>query len=215
MTRRKKLGCCQEEKMKKQTPFHRRWFFVSVWFLLLCTFLMSCAALEEAQQRREARYKQRALEQQASQKPQEQNREASQLVGQPAPDFTLYDLNGNEVRLSDFRGKPVVLNFWATWCGPCRVEIPHVNVLYDKYKAQGLVVIGVNDEPDHATVRSFAEQHISYTVALDGSTQFRQYGVRGMPATFYIDREGIVRSYDLGFGLDGPTTIDMKTRNLL
>jgi peroxiredoxin len=194
--------------------FHRRWFFVSVGFLLLCTFLMSCAALEEAQQRRETRYKQRALEQQASEQSQE-NRSESSLVGQPAPDFTLYDLDGNEVRLSDFRGKPVVLNFWATWCGPCRVEIPHVNALYDRYKAQGLVVIGVNKEADHATVRSFAEQHISYTVALDGGSQFRQYGVRGMPATFYIDREGIVRSYDLGFGLDGPTTIDMKTRNLL
>ena len=201
--------------MRKQTSVYKHWCFVSIWFLLLCAFLMGCAALEEAQQRREARYKQRALEQQSAQASQGENRADSALVGQLAPDFTLYDLDGNEVRLSDFRGQPVVLNFWATWCGPCRVEIPYVNKLYDKYKAQGLVVIGVNNEDDHATVRSFAEQNISYTVVLNGGVQFRQYGITGIPTTFYIDREGVVRSYDRGFGPDGPTTIDMKTRNLL
>ena len=201
--------------MKKQNPSHKHWFFASVWFLLLCTLTMSCATLEEAQNRREARRKQQASQQQASQKTDPQANRAEMLIGQPAPDFALYDLNGNEVRLSDFRGKPVVLNFWATWCGPCRVEIPHVNALYDKYKEQGLVIIGVNAEPDHATVRSFAEQHISYTVALDGGSQFQQYGVRGIPATYYIDREGIVRSRDVGFSPGGETTLDMKTRELL
>ena len=202
--------------MKKQPLVYKHWCFVSIWCLLLCTFLMSCAALEEAQQRRAERNKQRASEEMASQKYRGQNNRAqSELVGRSAPDFMLYDLNGNEVRLSDFRGKPVVLNFWATWCGPCRVEIPHVNKLYDKYKAQGLVVIGVNSEEDHAKVRSFAEQNIAYTVVLNGGAQFQQYGVRGIPSTFYIDREGIIHSYDVGFETGGEATIDMKIRNLL
>ena len=104
------------------------------------------------------------------------------LIEKPAPDFTLRDLKGNQVSLSDFRGQPVVLNFWATWCSPCRVEIPHLEALYTKYKDQGLVVIGMNTETDYMKVKHFAEPQISYTVLLDGGTQAQGYDVSGIRA---------------------------------
>lgn len=141
--------------------------------------------------------------------------EESPLIGKPAPDFTLKDLNGNPVSLSDFKGKPVVLNFWATWCGPCRAEIPHMDALYKKYKEQGLVVIGVNNESDHAQVKQFAKKQISYIVLLDGRPQFQEYGVRGIPCTYYVDKAGIVRYRDVGFGSGGEREIERKIMELL
>jgi peroxiredoxin len=137
------------------------------------------------------------------------------LIDQPAPDFTLEDLDGNPVRFSDFRGKPVVLNFWATWCGPCRAEIPHVDALYNKYKDRGLVVIGVNNESDHAKVKAFAEEQISYSVLLDGRAQFEDYSVRGIPCTYYIDKMGIIRYRDVGFGPGEEKKIEQKITELL
>ena len=142
-------------------------------------------------------------------------REESLLIGKPAPDFTLKDLNGNPVSLSDFKGKPVVLNFWATWCGPCRAEIPHMDALYKKYKDQGLVIIGMNDESDYAKVKAFAKEQISYLVLLDGQAQFQAYGVRGIPCTYYIDKEGIVRHRDVGFGPGGEREFERKIMELL
>ena len=99
---------------------------------------------------------------------QENRRYGHALIEKAAPDFTLRDLKGNQVSLSDFRGQPVVLNFWATWCSPCRVEIPHLEALYTKYKDQGLVVLGMNTETDYMKVKHFAEPRISYTVLLEG-----------------------------------------------
>jgi len=137
------------------------------------------------------------------------------LVGQAAPDFTLKDLNGNRVSLSDFKGKVVVLNFWATWCGPCREEMPHIDVLYQKYKDQGLVVIGINAERNHEKVEEFAKAKVSYTVLLDGERQGREYGVTGIPSTFYIDKRGVVRHHDVGFGPGKEKEIEQKIVELL
>ena len=139
----------------------------------------------------------------------------SALIGNPAPDFTLRDLKGNQVSLSDFKGKPVVLNFWATWCSPCRVEIPHLEALYAKYKDQGLVILGMNTETDYAKVKRFAVPRMSYTVLLDGSTQARGYDVSGIPCTYYIDRKGIIRHRSVGFAPGGETLIEEKIKELL
>ena len=139
----------------------------------------------------------------------------SALIERLAPDFTLRDLKGNQVSLSDFRGQPVVLNFWATWCSPCRVEIPHLEALYTKYKDQGLVVIGMNVETDYMKVKHFAESRISYTVLLDGSTQSQGYDISGIPCTYYIDREGIVRHRSVGFAPGGEVLIEEKIKELL
>lgn len=139
----------------------------------------------------------------------------SALIGKRAPDFTLQDLKGNQVSLSALKGKPIVLNFWATWCMPCRVEIPHLEELYTKYKDQGLVVLGANTETDYMKVKRFAQSRISYSVLLDGSTQSQEYDVKGIPCTYYIDRKGIVRHRSVGFAPGGEALIEEKIKELL
>ena len=145
----------------------------------------------------------------------ENRRHEHALIGKPAPDFTLRDLKGNQVSLSDFRGQPVVLNFWATWCSPCRVEIPHLEALYTKYKDQGLVILGMNTETDYMKVKRFAELRISYTVLLDGGTQAQGYDISGIPCTYYIDREGIIQHRSVGFGPGDEVQIEEKIKKLL
>ena len=145
----------------------------------------------------------------------ETRRYQSPLTDKPAPDFTLRDLKGNQVSLSDFRGQPVVLNFWATWCSPCRVEIPYLEALYIKYKDQGLVIIGMNTETDYMKVKHFAEPRITYTVLLDGQTQSQAYDVSGIPCTYYIDREGIIQHRSVGFGPGDEVMIEEKMKKLL
>ena len=105
-----------------------------------------------------------------------------------------------------------MINFWATWCGPCRMEVPHLEHLYKKYKARGLIVLGVNNENDHQAVREFAKTQISYTVLLDGHLPFIDYDVRGIPCTYYIDKDGIIRDRDVGFNGEG--VMEMKINNL-
>jgi len=119
--------------------------------------------------------------------------ELRELMGKPAPDFELKDLSGNIVKLSKLKGKVVLLNFWTTWCGPCRNEIPHLEKIYNKYKDKGLVIFGVNDETDHNLVRNFANGKISYPILVDASSVFQIYKVREVPNNFCIDKEGLVR----------------------
>ncbi len=139
----------------------------------------------------------------------------SSLIEKAAPDFTLRDLKGSQVSLSDFRGQPVVLNFWATWCMPCRAEIPSLEVLHTKYKDQGLVVIGVNVETDYMKVKRFAEPRMSYTVLLDGGTQAQGYDIVGIPCTYYIDRKGIIRHRSVGFAPGDEVLIEQEIKKLL
>ena len=169
-----------------------RYFLAAPFLLLLIISLSGCTSQDPATRGRE-----------------------NALIEKPAPDFTLRDLKGNQVSLSDFRGQPVVLNFWATWCSPCRVEIPHLEALYTKYKDQGLVILGMNTETDYMKVKRFAVPRISYTVLLDGGTQARGYDVSGIPCTYYIDRKGIVRSRSVGFGSGDEALIEKKIKELL
>lgn len=118
-----------------------------------------------------------------------------------APAWELKDLEGKSVKLSDFKGKVVVLNFWATWCPPCREEIPALIALQDKYKAQGLVVIGMSvDQGGAAAVKSFAKRmKISYPIVMGDEKTAAAYGnVQVIPTTFFIDRAG-----DIGGERDG------------
>jgi peroxiredoxin len=116
--------------------------------------------------------------------------------GKPAPDFTLTDLQGHAVRLKDLRGKAVVLNFWATWCPPCKEEIPWFVQMQKQYGAQGLQVVGVSmdDDGDQKAIAKFAaENSINYPILL-GKEQVAQLygGIDYLPTTFYIDRRGVV-----------------------
>ena len=112
-----------------------------------------------------------------------------------AADFTLKDENGASVKLSDYRGKVVLLNFWATWCGPCGVEIPWFTDFEQKYKSQGFAVLGVSmDEDGWAAVKPFvAERKINYRILMGNDSLAQLYGgLDSLPTSFLIDREGKV-----------------------
>jgi len=125
--------------------------------------------------------------------------EGSEILNHAAPDFELKTGAGERIRLSDYRGKVVLLNFWATWCGPCRRELPTVAKLYSEFKDSGLVVFGVNDE-DKSTARKYLEQEGLALPFLDDSSQkaHRLYHVTAIPTVFLIDPKGNVVKYFRG-----------------
>ncbi|MDQ6958596.1 MAG: TlpA disulfide reductase family protein [Mariprofundaceae bacterium] len=114
-------------------------------------------------------------------------------VHKSAPDFTLAMLGGGEKALADYRGKVVLLHFWATWCVPCRHEMPQIERLWRRYRDDGLVVLGVNvDRGNLQAVRQFVQQrNLSFPVVIDPEGEVRnRYEVRGLPTTYLIDRDG-------------------------
>jgi len=118
-----------------------------------------------------------------------------------APDFTVTDLAGNTVRLSDYRGQPVVLNAWATWCGPCLSEMPDLETFYQEYKGQGVIVLAVNlGEPGDRVTGFIQDSSYTFPVLLDESTAAvgRPYRISAIPTTFFIDREGKIVSIRRG-----------------
>jgi peroxiredoxin/outer membrane lipoprotein-sorting protein len=123
----------------------------------------------------------------------------SSLVGKPARDFKLKDLDGNEVTLSELRGKVVLIDFWATWCPPCREELPSIAKLNTAYGDKDVVVLGINDE-DRGTVKHYLEkQGLSLTVLMDsGEKVHGQYGCHALPTVVIINREGTVTAQYIG-----------------
>jgi thiol-disulfide isomerase/thioredoxin len=119
---------------------------------------------------------------------------------QSAPDFTLTDLEGNSVSLTDFKGKNVYLNFWASWCGPCRMEMPDIEKIYQEYKDKDLVVLAVNVGEGQDTVKSFIDTHqLSFPVLLDSKTEAaRIYKVSSIPVSIFINKEGIIAAKRVG-----------------
>jgi len=116
--------------------------------------------------------------------------------GKPAPDFVLKDMNGSVVRLSELHGQVVLVNLWATWCPPCRAEMPDLAALYQAYKSEGFVILGVDDQERAQTVSDFlARSPVPYPVLLDPDSQVaRAFGVSYLPASFLVDRRGILRA---------------------
>jgi peroxiredoxin len=118
-----------------------------------------------------------------------------------APDFSLRDLDGNVQHLSSFRGRVVLLNFWATWCLPCQTEMPMMEALYQAYKDHGFEVVAVSsDAPGAEVVQPFvSQQQVSFTTLLDASGQVtRLYGVTSLPTTYLLDREGRLVTVEIG-----------------
>lgn len=117
-------------------------------------------------------------------------------AGNAAPSFSVHTFDGRNVRLSDLRGKPVIVDFWATWCRPCRSSMPHLSAIQDRYRNQGLVVIGLSVDDDADLVRRFADQlGVKIRVGMADEHTLDDYGpIRSIPTTFFIDRHGdIVR----------------------
>ena len=123
-------------------------------------------------------------------------------AGDEAHDFTLLDLDGNLVRLADFRGQPVIINFWATWCAPCRIEMPVLQEAFDKYQSDNLVILALDqDETAEVAARYFYdEMGLTFTPLLDeGSAVSTDYGSFGvLPSTYFVDPSGVVSAIHLG-----------------
>lgn len=140
----------------------------------------------------------------------------AQMKSGTAPDFTLQSLDGKTVRLSDFRGKPVVLNFWATWCGPCKIEMPWFVDLQKQYGPSGVQFLGVAmDDASPKDIAEFAaSMKVNYPILIGKESVGDDYGgVQFLPETFYIDRNGKV--IDKAFGLKGRGEIEDDIKKIL
>jgi cytochrome c biogenesis protein CcmG/thiol:disulfide interchange protein DsbE len=152
----------------------------------------------------------------------------SPLLGKPAPAFTLEDLKGNKVSLADYKGKAVLVNFWATWCGPCKLETPWIVQLRDQYASQGFEVLGIDSEGDDlpaddksglakqkTAVGEFVQQeHMPYPVLLGGDSLEKPYGgLDAMPTTFYVDRSGTVVAAQMG--ISSKADMEAKIRRII
>lgn len=123
--------------------------------------------------------------------------------GQRAPDFTLADLQGNPVKLSDYKGKRVMLNFWATWCPPCQVEMPHMQKFYEDYRHQDIVVLGVNMtaiENHQEDVQKFVNKgQFTFPILFDTKGDVMQaYQVTAYPTTYLLDSSGVIKDKFVG-----------------
>ena len=133
---------------------------------------------------------------------------SSGLMGQLAPDFVLKSASGENLRLSEFRGDVVMINFWATWCGPCRQELPLLDEMYTRYQRVGFSLLGVNiDDDSRKALNMISELGVSFPVLFDVSKEVSKlYKVNAMPVTILVDRDGMVRhvhqGYQPGYELD-------------
>lgn len=126
---------------------------------------------------------------------------SSGLEGRSAPDFALKSSTGENLRLSEYRGEVVMVNFWATWCGPCRQEMPLLDELYQRYERVGFNLLGVNiDDDSRKAMKMIEELGVNFPVLFDSRKEVsRLYEVDAMPVTVLIDREGNVRYVHLGY----------------
>ena len=126
---------------------------------------------------------------------------SSGLEGQAAPDFALKSSNGENLRLSEYRGNVVMINFWATWCGPCRQEMPLLDELYNRYERVGFNLLGVNiDDDSSRAMRMVEELGVDFPVLFDAQKEVSKlYEVEAMPVTVIVDRQGTVRYVHHGY----------------
>ena len=117
-----------------------------------------------------------------------------ELVGKKAPDFTLTDINGKSISISSLKGRAVIINFWATWCPPCRAEMPSLNRLYKEYKTKGLVVLAISTDTSASAVKGYLSKYpFDFTILLDTDNRAsRQFRIFSIPTSFLIDKNSVI-----------------------
>ena len=142
---------------------------------------------------------------------------AAPRSGQAAPNFKVSTLSGQQVSLENYRGRVLVLDFFATWCKPCRLSIPHLVEMNRKFGQQGLYVLGMSaDEDGERLVKAFAEKNrMTYPIALAGETTLTDYGVRSVPVMFVIDKKGRVAEVFRGFTDEVGRSSELLIKKLL
>lgn len=124
--------------------------------------------------------------------------------GQIAPDFTLLDLEGQPVSLGEWQGRPVLINFWATWCGPCEIEMPAIEAAYKDHQKDGLTVLAVAVDDSANNVRRFFEKHsLTFQPLMDDGEVSRAYQVFGLPTSFFVGPDGIITDVHVGMLTEG------------
>jgi cytochrome c biogenesis protein CcmG/thiol:disulfide interchange protein DsbE len=138
--------------------------------------------------------------------------------GFQAPDFSLSTLSGETITLSELRGQPILINLWATWCPPCRAEMPDLQAVFDAYQEQGFLVLAINatyqDSP--ASAATFVEKYeLTFPILMDTSGETaRLYQMRALPTSFFVDRKGIIQEVVVG-GPMSPALLQVRVENLL
>jgi cytochrome c biogenesis protein CcmG, thiol:disulfide interchange protein DsbE len=135
-----------------------------------------------------------------------------------APDFSLMDLQGEKISLSELRGRPVLINLWATWCPPCRAEMPAMQGVYEKYRDQGFTILAINAtyQDSAPAAASFVDEYdLTFPVLMDTSGEVsRLYQMRALPTTFFVDSEGIIQEVVIG-GPISPALLQVRVEQLL
>jgi len=127
------------------------------------------------------------------------------VKGALAPDFALVELEGETVSLSDFHGQPVLINLWATWCGPCRIEMPTIQSRFEEYRDEGFIVLAVNFDEKKEDVQAFGDEFgLTFLMLLDpGAKVQKLYRTRSYPSSFFVDRNGVIQVQHIGVMTEG------------
>lgn len=170
-------------KKRQQKQRSQRYTFIGIGLFVIGILLLLWMALQPSSGQSMAQTEPQMMEQ-----------------NKPAPNFTTQALSGGETALADYAGDVVVVNFWATWCPPCKAEMPGINAFYERHQGDGLVVLAVNAKESESLVRPFIEANqFTFPVLLDpAGAIINQYQVRSFPTTIIIDRDGIVRHIQVG-----------------
>jgi peroxiredoxin len=134
------------------------------------------------------------------------------VVGALTPGFTLMNLEGEQVNLDDFRGRPVLINLWATWCGPCRIEMPAIQSRFERYQDDGFAVLAVNFDEHQTEVQAFRDEFVlTFQILLDPGAEVQKlYRNRSYPSSFFIDRAGVIQVQHIGVMTEGQLDENLK-----